>query len=103
MILKKTFFRASLAVILLHTVFSQEAVNQNGGEKVFRFKYSKGDTYRIFSTVEEDVYINGSYVQHSTIANRIGAEIIDVDENKTATISSNFMTSEVAAEKGKTP
>lgn len=100
MILKKTFFRASLAVILLHTVFSQEAVNQNGGEKVFRFKYSKGDTYRIFSTVEEDVYINGSYVQHSTIANRIGAEIIDVDENKTATISSNFMTSEVATEKG---
>ena len=37
----------------------------------FSFKYTEGDSYRILSTVQEDVYVNRKFDHHAEIVNRI--------------------------------
>jgi outer membrane protein OmpA-like peptidoglycan-associated protein len=48
-----------------------------GSAEVFRFKYSKGDTYRILSTVSEDVWVNGVFNNHTEIVNRSGVTVTE--------------------------
>ncbi len=47
---------------------------------VFRFAYTKGEKYRITSTVEETVTINGQFNSRNDILNKIAVEITDAKE-----------------------
>jgi outer membrane protein OmpA-like peptidoglycan-associated protein len=44
---------------------------------VFRFAYTKGEKYRILSTVEETVIFNGRMDHKSDILNKVSAEVVD--------------------------
>jgi len=59
----------------------------------FQFKYLEGERYRILSTVQQDVRINGVYSHSATILNRAAIEVSDVGEND-ARISAMYHTSE---------
>ena len=59
----------------------------------FSFKYTEGDSYRILSTVQEDVYVNRKFDHHVEIVNRISVEINSVNGTE-ANHSAIFMTSE---------
>ena len=45
------------------------------GPQRFLFTYAKGDLYRILSSVDEDVFVNRRFQNHSTIYNRIAVEV----------------------------
>ena len=60
----------------------------------FEFKYNQGDSYRILSTVHEDVFVNGMLNHQAEIINRISVEITDVTENGGGIHKANFMTTE---------
>lgn len=64
------------------------------GPVKFEFKYKKGDSYRIISTVEEDVYINRQKSHHATILNRVSAKVTDVKKDGSGVHEATFMTSE---------
>ena len=60
----------------------------------FKFKQSKGDSGSYISTVEEDVYINGTLNHHAQIINRISSSIVNVAADKEAFIYATYMTTE---------
>ena len=67
--------------------------------EVFRFRFKDGDTYRINSTVTEDVYLNGQFAHQAYITNRVTVEVSDVQPTSNGKPSSalhtcTFMTSE---------
>ena len=67
--------------------------------EVFRFRFKDGDTYRINSTVTEDVYLNGQFAHQAYITNRVTVEVSDVQpasngKPSSALHSCTFMTSE---------
>lgn len=62
--------------------------------KVFRFKYAKDDSYRILSTVKENVMVNGRFSHRSEILNRVSVRVSDVDESGRGFNEGVFMTSE---------
>lgn len=47
--------------------------------ETFRFLHETGDQYRIVTTVDEDVYINGRFSHKADILNRIAVRILDTD------------------------
>ncbi|MBO5137748.1 MAG: OmpA family protein [Spirochaetaceae bacterium] len=59
----------------------------------FRFKYSEGDSYRILSTVQENVIVNGYFDHYAEIVNRISVDVTSVN-GESAEHSATFMTSE---------
>jgi outer membrane protein OmpA-like peptidoglycan-associated protein len=61
----------------------------------FRYRYAAGDTYRILSTVNESVYLNGALSHTAKILNRIAVEVTGV-ENGAGRHSCTFRTSEEA-------
>lgn len=72
---------------------SAESFAQNG-EKFLRFKYKKGDNYRVLSTVNETVKINGRLNHIAEIVNRVSAHISDVDKNGRGLNEATFTTME---------
>ena len=60
----------------------------------FEFKYNKGETYRILSTVHEDVFVNGILHHQAEIINRISVEITDITQDGGGIHKANFMTTE---------
>ena len=67
--------------------------------EVFRFRFKDGNTYRINSTVTEDVYLNGQFAHQAYITNRVTVEVSDVQPASNGKPSSalhtcTFMTSE---------
>lgn len=86
--------------IIICFIFSIFIVFQINSE-VFRFKYNKGDAYRILSTVNEDVYLNGILSHNAQIVNRISTEVQDVTENNSGIHSSRFMTTELTNKSGQ--
>lgn len=67
--------------------------------EIFRFNFKSGDTYRINSTVNEDVYLNGQFAHQAYITNRVTVEVSDVQPASNGKPSSalhtcTFMTSE---------
>ena len=67
--------------------------------EVFRFRFKDGDTYRINSTVTEDVYLNGQFAHQAYITNRVTVEVSDVQPASngkpfSALHTCTFMTSE---------
>lgn len=63
------------------------------GQQVFRFSYEQGEQYRILSTVEQDVRVNGVFSHHATIFNRIAIEVTDVADGR-GYHTASFVTSE---------
>ncbi|MDR2094078.1 MAG: OmpA family protein [Treponema sp.] len=61
----------------------------------FLYKHETGDTYRILSTVNEDVYINRRLSHQAEILNRIAVEVQEVKEGK-GRIKASFLTAERA-------
>lgn len=67
--------------------------------EVFRFHFTNGDSYRINSTVNEDVYLNGQFAHHAFITNRVTVDVSEVKAAQDSSLSSalhtcTFMTSE---------
>ena len=67
--------------------------------EIFRFNFKSGDTYRINSTVNEDVYLNGQFAHQAYITNRVTVEVSDVQpalngKPSSALHTCTFMTSE---------
>lgn len=78
--------------LLLSLILSQLIFNLTA-EK-FEFKYTKGESYRILSTVDEDVFVNGILNHQAKIINRISVEVTDVTPDGSGIHKANFMTSE---------
>ena len=68
--------------------------------KIFRFKYSKEDNYRILSTVKENVMLNGRFSHYSEILNRVSVRVTDVDDGGRGFNEGIFMTSESSVGRG---
>lgn len=95
--MKKFILKTALFGFYLCSIFAQqtEYTYRNEGPKKFEFKYRENDSYRILSTVNEDVYYNGIHHHTADILNRVSVKVTSVDtENKTAVHSGTFMTSE---------
>lgn len=80
--------------LFLFAIFSLSTLHA----EVFRFSFSEGDTYRINSFVQEDVYINMAFSHTAEITNRITVDVSDVqspeNEPSSALFTCTFMTSE---------
>lgn len=97
--MKKTILRSNnflflaIASILFLSSFPANA------EK-FEFKYNEGETYRILSTVNEDVLVNGNLHHKAEIINRISVKVTNVDSNGAGVHEAHFMTSEKSVGNG---
>ena len=69
----------------------------------FMFKYKTGNAYRILSTVEEEVFINGKKSFDSVIVNRISVKETEAHPDGSADIEARFMTSENSSRVGEAP
>ncbi len=67
---------------------------QQDDAKLFTFKYKQDDTYRILSTVQEDVYINNVPNHHSEIVSRIAIHVTGIDKDGNGIHEASFMTSD---------
>ncbi len=65
--------------------------------ETFRFKYTKGDSYRILSTVKEDVLFNGKLDHKAEIINRISVTVTETDKTS-GKHEAVFMTTESAVQ-----
>lgn len=65
----------------------------SAGAEQFRFQYTPGDSYRILSTVQEDVLVNGYFDHYAEIVNRISVNVTDVTADG-AEHDAVFMTTE---------
>ncbi|MBP5252022.1 MAG: OmpA family protein [Treponema sp.] len=88
-----TFFTVSVNAQNL-SVLRENSYNTSGGKVKLEFKYKKGSTYRILSTVNETVYVNGRLDHAGVILNRVTSKVTGTDENGTSTLDCNFMTTE---------
>lgn len=61
----------------------------------FIYKHQKGDTYRILSTVDEEVYVNRVLSHRAEILNRIAVEVLD-EKDGIGTHKAVFLTAEKA-------
>ena len=83
----KRFF-VLLSFFLAFSVFAQT------NEKLLRFKYRKGDNYRVLSTVNEVVKVNGRLNHTAEIVNRVSAHISKVDSDNRGYNEATFITME---------
>ena len=89
-----TGLRKRLSFMFLSSLFVWGAWSQNSGEKILRFKYKAGDNYRVLSTVNEVIKVNGRLDHTAEIVNRVSARITDVDNDKRGLNEATFMTTE---------
>ena len=85
--MKHTAF-AALFVLSAALSWSEQRVQ-------LEFAYEAGEQYRILSTVEQDVWINGAHSHRSTILNRISISVPRVEAGR-GYIRATFVTSEEA-------
>lgn len=95
----RTIFQAAFALITISALSAQKApsaqINKDSGPVKLEYKYVKGDSYRILSTVEEDVYVNTRYDHKGKIINRISATVTEATKTS-GTHDVTFMTTEEA-------
>ncbi len=80
---KRAFLIISFTLITILTLYSE----------TFKFSYKTGDRYRILSTVDEYVYIDGMYSHRADILNKIAVHVKEVVDGS-GLIESVFQTSE---------
>jgi outer membrane protein OmpA-like peptidoglycan-associated protein len=73
-----------LPVLCLSLLTAQTATAEK-----FEFKHKAGDKFRIVSTTEQNVYLNGKLVQTSNILNRMASEVTNIQNGK-ATLNAVF-------------
>lgn len=78
----------NLAFVMLGGIFAQ---NSSGTK--FTFKYNKGDSYKILSTINENVFVNGQLNHKAEILNRISVTVTEA-KGGSGTHEATFMTSE---------
>lgn len=61
----------------------------------FRFNHKTGDQYRIVTTVDEDVFLNGQYSHSADILNRVAVKVLD-ESDDAGLINATFLVSERA-------
>ncbi|MDR0878303.1 MAG: OmpA family protein [Treponema sp.] len=66
---------------------------QKAAAEEFFYKYENGDTYRILSTVQEDVYVDRRLIRRAEILNRIAVKVTAL-ENGAGRHQAVFQTSE---------
>ncbi|MBP5751955.1 MAG: hypothetical protein J6W60_03735, partial [Treponema sp.] len=93
--MKKTAFLLPF-VFALALPLAAETYDTSGGPVKFEFKYKKGDSYRILSTVNEDVYVNMRLNHKAEIINRISTQVLSINSDGSANHKSTFMTTEKA-------
>ena len=79
--------------LIAHLIYAQD-YNTQGSAVKFEFKHTQGDSSRILSTVNEDVFFNMNKDHSSVIINRITAKVTQVDEDGSGTLECNYMTTE---------
>ena len=84
---------------VIAAMFSLNVLNSEN----FEFKYKTGNTYRILSTVNEEVFVNGAKRFDSIIVNRISVVEKKALSDGSADIEARFMTSENSAPEGQAP
>ncbi len=82
MLAMKSLPVAFVAVITVFVVFLfPPAVSaEDDVEHEFRYRYIDGEHYRILSTVNSDVFVNGRFNQSQTILNRISVDVAEIDD-----------------------
>ncbi len=85
---------AGLLVLGLCTGFSG-AEEPSGPEdgRLFRFRHTAGDKYRIVSEVDQTVLVNGQFDRRARILNRIAVDVLSAD-GEGAELSVEYQTSE---------
>lgn len=73
---------------------NDENYDTSGGPVVFTYKYKTGDSYRILSTVNEDVLFNMQLDHHAIIISRISAEVTGINDDGSGEYKASFMSSE---------
>ncbi len=89
--MKKLFTILFIFMLIFTNIFAEK----------FEFKHNAGDSYRILSTVQEDVFVNGILNHQAEIINRISVEVTDVTEDGSGIHKANFMTSENSVGRNK--
>jgi outer membrane protein OmpA-like peptidoglycan-associated protein len=69
-------------IFYLFVVFCTASLTRPLGAEEFFFKYETGDTYRILSTVEEDVYLDRRLSHRAEILNRIAVKVTEGNSGK---------------------
>lgn len=103
----KNFLLICISIILICSpIFSQRfypespkaknnSVETNNSAKKFEFKYKEGDSYRILSKVNEDVFVNNDFNHRAEILNRITVNVTNTNtKTGSGTHEAVFMTSE---------
>ncbi|TFH06058.1 MAG: OmpA family protein [Spirochaetales bacterium] len=68
--------------ILISIAFMVIAATHVAAQQRLEFAYESGEQYRILSTVDQDVWVNGGYSHHATILNRISINVGDVVDGR---------------------
>jgi len=66
----------------------------------FRYKYTEGESYRILSSVQENVFFNGYFSHYAEVGNRISAKVTEV-EGTSAQHEAVFMVTESTSVQGR--
>lgn len=82
-------------LLLLATALCAEDGASRSGDHRLEYVYEEGEQYRVLSTVEQDVTINGVYSHRATILNRISISIPRVEDRRGYHVAT-FVTSEEA-------
>jgi len=69
---RKAFFLLAVLLACIQPVFSE----------TFQFKFTKDEKYRIVTTVNENVYVNGEFSNSASILNKIAVSILESTSNK---------------------
>ena len=72
--------RATRAVLLAVLLTSAHAVSVSA-EELFRFQYNEDEKYRILSTVDQNVFIDGVFSHRNQALNRISVAVEDVKDD----------------------
>ncbi|WP_407425034.1 OmpA family protein [Treponema sp.] len=86
-------FKTLCSIFLIFISF-QLFSKSDSTEKFLRFKFKNGDNYRVLSTVNETVKVNGRLNHVAEIVNRVSARITEVDKNGRGFNEATFMTTE---------
>ena len=90
----KKRFRLSGTAILLGLFF----INSSVFAEQFIYRHQKGDTYRILSMVNEEVYVNRVLHHRAEILNRIAVEVTGTKDGGIGTHKAVFLTAEKAVD-----
>ena len=73
--------RQRLGLVLILLLLGAFASPTLEAQELLRFRYSEGDQYRILSTTDQLVTINGQVHQENQITNRIAIEVTDAEDD----------------------